>query len=311
MPESLAFLGVNIAQKIRAEGVPFFQIYMHIGSKRMLSVDFSEKVEKEEVMIGLPQNRTEEIIRDELALYGLKIRYACALKDIKTTSEYIEAYLGESGEPQRYDWAIGCDGIDSTTRKKMGIEYPGIEEEKLWSVADVEIISEEPLRSFFAWIKLPPNNDAVVALPIGERRLRIISSTTNGLETLPVPIKIKKIRRQGTFKIKVAQAETYQKERVLLAGDAAHCHSPVGGKGMNLGMGDAITAARAIIANDVTTYTSDRHKIGKQVVRQTEFMRKRIMSKNVFVKVFMGFVMRTISRSSYLQKIAIKQISQL
>lgn len=311
MPETLAQLGQNISKKIREEGIPFFKINMHIGNKKCLAIDISKYAELDEVMIGLPQNRTEEILRDELRLYHVDIKYNTELTDIRTTEHSVDAWTNDQPEPSSYNWAIACDGIDSTCRTKLSIPFPGHEEDKLWSVADVDILTEQPLRSFSAWIKVPPHNDAIVVLPIGDNRLRVISSSENGLGLLPIDIKIENIRREGTFKIKVAQAETYQKDRVLLAGDAAHCHSPVGGKGMNLGIDDAFAAASAIMNNDVTNYTKQRHRIGKQVIRQTEFMRKRIISKNPIVKFIMKTVMISISKFSFLQKLLIKQVSQL
>jgi 2-polyprenyl-6-methoxyphenol hydroxylase-like FAD-dependent oxidoreductase len=70
----------------------------------------------------------------------------------------------------------------------------------------------------------------VMVLPIERRRVRIVSSTDDALAELPEPLNFKGIRRTGVFDISIRQADTYKKGRVLLAGDAAHCHSPVGGR---------------------------------------------------------------------------------
>ena len=92
---------------------------------------------------------------------------------------------------------------------------------------------------------------------------RIVSSTPDALAALTEPMQIANARRTGTFTISIRQAVTYDKGRVLLAGDAAHCHSPVGGKGMNLEIADAVAAVTAIVDGTTSRYTEARHAHGK------------------------------------------------
>ena len=146
-------------------------------------------------------------------------------------------------------------------------------------------------RCFSGW--LHDDGGATIIAPIEKRRVRVISSKPDAVDTLPIDLNITNTRRSDSFTISVRQATTYVKGRVLLAGDAAHCHSPVGGKGMNLGIADAVAAATAIADNTPDAYDAARSAAGKRVIRVTERARKLIMSQNKMARVILRFVFFT------------------
>ena len=180
-----------------------------------------------------------------------------------------------------------------------------------WSIADVDIGGGYDPELFSAWIQGGNEGVFTFILPIESKRLRIVSSTPDTLRSLPIKLDIQNIRRSGTFKISVRQAETYLKGRVLLAGDAAHCHSPVGGRGMNLGLDDAIAAAQAIMNDTTHNYSSARHLIGARVLKVSEKARKAITSRHLFVKAVVWFILKSFNHITFLQKTFLRQITRL
>jgi len=106
------------------------------------------------------------------------------------------------------------------------------------------------------------------------------------------------------------QAESYRQGRVLLAGDAAHCHSPVGGRGMNLGMAAAAAAASAIAAGAVEDYSAARHAIGRKILKQTEFARRTVLSENAGPRAAALAVGKPIMAVPMLQRLKMKYLSQ-
>ena len=311
MPGSLEKLGANVSKRILAESMPFMSINMHIENKRVLNLNFKGRLDPKEVLTGLPQDRTEEIIRDELRALGVQVRYACAVTKISTSDDKVAVSFNDESEEYEYDWAIACDGANSMVRKQLGIAFPGYDLDRKWSIADVELENLGQFNSNNVWTKIGADCDTLVSLPIGKKRIRIISTNENCLEILPVPIEIEKINRKGVFQISIRQAETYKKGRVLLAGDAAHCHSPVGGRGMNLGIADAYDAVYSILNGTTEAYTSKRHQEGAEVIKQSESVRKMIMSKSLFSRLQMRFILGTVNRWKWLQSVAIKRISKL
>jgi 2-polyprenyl-6-methoxyphenol hydroxylase-like FAD-dependent oxidoreductase len=254
MPATIKALEpLGVAGAILSEAMPLRRIRLMRSGKTLMSLDNRSAEFRDNVIIGLPQNRTEEILRDELAARNVQVEYGLTVNGV-TTDDQTATVRFSDNTTETYDWVIAADGIKSIARDQLGIAYPGLD-----------------------------NNFSMV-LPIESRRARIVSSTPDALAALTQPLEIDNVRRTGTFRISIRQAETYRKGRVLLAGDAAHCHSPVGGKGMNLGMADAVSAARAIINDQVDEYSEERHRIGVVILRMTEAARAMAMSNNPFAK---------------------------
>ncbi len=252
------------------------------SGKTLMSLDNRSAEFRDKVIIGLPQNRTEEILRDELAARNVRVEYGLTVNGV-TTDDQMATVRFSDNTTATYDWVIAADGIKSIARDQLGIAYPGLDLPGEWSIADVDVGGDFDPELVVLDIQAPGNNFSMV-LPIESRRARIVSSTPDALAALTQPLEIDNVRRTGTFRISIRQAETYRKGRVLLAGDAAHCHSPVGGKGMNLGMADAVSAARAIINDQVDEYSEERHRIGVVILRMTEAARVMAMSNNPFAK---------------------------
>ncbi|MFA0813822.1 FAD-dependent oxidoreductase [Microbulbifer epialgicus] len=189
---------------------------------------------------------------------------------VASTTDKAEAHFSD-GSNSEFDWIIAADGVGSTTRKQLHIDYPGADLPGKWSIADVDLIGdfdpEEITLDLYG-----RDNQFTLILPIEKHRARIASSTEDALATMRLPLNVEKVRRTATFQILIRQAETYRKNRILLAGDAAHCHSPVGGKGMNLGMADAIAAASSIVGGRVDQYSDLRRKAGALICSSSDLI---------------------------------------
>lgn len=303
MPFCRKRLTEKAADEILEQGMPFMKMNMHVGEERILQTDANGLLTEDDVIVGLPQDRTERILRDELSRKGVEIQFDTEVTFIENRAENAVVRFNNEEELHSFDWIIACDGIRSMVRQSLGIAYPGYDLEGRWSIADIEVEElTKPWNANNIWMMLGENNDSLVSLPIGKKRIRLISSNEDCMSLLPLPLKVKHVNRQGTFGISVRQAETYRKGRILLAGDAAHCQSPVGGKGMNLGIDDAIAAVQCILSNSVDLYSPERHQVGQKIIQRTERMRKIITSDSAWTKRAMAVLMRLVAQSSWLQK---------
>ena len=142
----------------------------------------------------------------------------------------------------------------------------------------------------------------VVVAPLEADRYRLVSNTQNALEALPLPMEVVKVRRERTFNLSIRQAYQYSHGRVFLAGDAAHCHSPVGGRGMNLGIADAAELAVRMAEDRLAGYSASRHAIGARIIAGSERMRKLITSTNPIVRGSFGGAARIASRIPQIRK---------
>ena len=189
-----------------------------------------------------------------------------------------------SGGSLRADYLVGCDGGRSVIRKAAGIEFPGWDPTSSWLIAEVEM-DEEPeigLRTG-GGIGRVEDGGSVLRVVLAEQNLGNTSEPT--LQDLSRAL----IAVDGTdygvhsptwisrFNDTSRQAASYRKGRVLLAGDAAHVHSPQGGQGLNIGVQDAVNLGwkLAQVVNGTSpdglldTYHAERHPVGARVLHNT------------------------------------------
>lgn len=297
----------GVADAILREGMPIRKFALNRGKKSLLDLDLSATLTPEQSMTALPQNRTESLIAEAAIARGVKIKYGVALTQIETTGQAAIVTFAD-GSCATYDWVIAADGKNSVVRTQLGIPYPGIDLPETWSIADVDVAEGFDSEQIKLWAQ-GANGLFILALPIERQRMRMASSTDDCLRDAPEKPDVRNIRRTGTFRISVRQAETYRQDRVLLAGDAAHCHSPVGGRGMNLGIDDGFAVAHCLAEGTVDSYSADRHAFGEAVIKKTERMRKMLTSQSLFNRTVLNIATGLVGRSKRAQRMFLKALT--
>ena len=174
--------------------------------------------------------------------------------------------LSRRGAEQAFEatYLIGADGAHSTVRKVLGIAFRGQAVPGEWSLADV--VMDTPLDR--DRVNLVIQSDGIfLQIRIADSLFRLASSEPNVLDRLPPGSRVQKIIWRSDFGVSHCQAETYGTGRVFIAGDAAHIHSPLGGRGMNLGIEDAVDLVERITSDSVEQYSEARLREGAQVIR--------------------------------------------
>lgn len=177
------------------------------------------------------------------------------------------------------DYIVGCDGGRSTVRKLAGIDFPGTaasltgyqaivdlegDLDQGWNRTQTGVYASGPLKGRIMMIEYdgpPPTREPT--REILEASLRRVSNRD---------VRITAVHTATVWTDNTRQATTYRNNNVLLAGDAAHVHSPFGGQGLNLGLQDALNLGWKLATNDsalIDTYTTERHPIAAQVLRNT------------------------------------------
>ena len=247
--------------------------------------------------LGLWQNHIERILAGWVEELGVTIHRAREVTGFTQDDTGVDVRLSD-GETLRGEYLIGCDGGRSAVRKAAGIEFPG------WDPTTSALIAEAELADTPEWgvrhddigihglgkVEYEIRNGEVIYMDRGLTRVMVTErqSGSTGEPTLR-DLSEALIAVYGTdygihspvwisrFTDMARQAATYRDRRVLLAGDAAHVHSPVGGQGLNIGVQDAVNLGwkLAQVVNGTSpdslldTYHAERHPVAARVLRTT------------------------------------------
>lgn len=301
VPQSLKLMEPSgVTARLLDEGIQMQAVKLYSDDKPLAAIPLGPS--KPQYGYGhilmLPQDQTEAALADAFTALGGTIRYNTEFEDLSQNDDTVAVTI-KNGACETYDYVIGADGIKSNVRSALDIDFPGHDLGEVWSIADVNCNGWPNPKDFTLCI-LPTGGIAVVA-PIGVDRCRVISNTPNALKSLPLPMNITQINREGQFTISVRQVGEYRKGRVFLAGDAAHCHSPVGGRGMNLGIADACELAACLQSGDLDRYSPVRHKAGAATIANSERVRKMATATNPLRRMVFRAALKIVNASRFLR----------
>lgn len=189
-------------------------------------------------MVILPQARTEALLTEALVPFGVAPERGKALARVSQSAGTVTATLAD-GETIQTPLLFAADGAHSTVRKALDLGFPGDGWDEPWQLMDVDIDGLEPGQG---WIDLH-DEGVLIVLPFSGRTFRLIGFGRPLLSNLPGEWTIGTVHWESDFRISHRMVERMTVGRICLAGDAAHIHSPMGARGMNLGIEDAFVYA--------------------------------------------------------------------
>ncbi|WP_416979514.1 FAD-dependent oxidoreductase [Streptomyces sp. T028] len=214
---------------------------------------------------------------------GVQIRRGVTVSAVAQDDERVVARTGEQEYAAR--WLVGCDGGRSTVRGLAGFDFVGTEPQFTGYVVLAAVADPEKLRPGFnltptgMYLRTPAEEYIGMTDFDGGAFDRSRQPTREHLQAVlrrvsGTDVALNDVRAASTFTDRAMQTTTYRRGRVLLAGDAAHIHSPLGGQGLNLGIGDAMNLGWKLAATVhgtapdglLDTYTRERHPIGAAVL---------------------------------------------
>lgn len=297
----------GITEMMLAAGNRVKHLVIRRNTKIIAQIDLTQIPHRFNFMLVLAQSKTEEILTQKLAEMGVQLETNTALQSF-TVAEAINCLLN-TGENIAADILIGADGAHSIVRRALGLDFSGETDEQVFGLADVEL-DDWPYPTDTAVLTIMDTHLAPY-LPMSEGFGRFISTRGNCLNNLPADAKVKKVVWETDFKLSYRQVPTYQSGNVFLAGDAAHIHSPVGGRGMNLGMEDACWLAWLISQNRESEYTNLRHPVGADVLKFTHTFTKFAKSRGPLQDLFFKLGLPILTKLPPLQRNAFNMLTAL
>ncbi|HEX8859134.1 MAG TPA: rifampin monooxygenase [Actinomycetes bacterium] len=243
-------------------------------------------------ILGIPQPVTDRLLAEHATELGAEIRRGCELVGLSQDDHGVTVELAD-GTRLRSRYLVGCDGGRSTVRKLLGVGFPGEPPRREWLLGEMEVaVPPEELNAVVAEVR--KTDLGFGAGPLGDGVYRVVVRAEGVAEDRTVPPTLEELKRQlraiaGTdfgahssrwlsrFGDATRLAERYRVGRVLLAGDAAHIHPPLGGQGLNLGIQDAFNLGWKLAAEVngwapqglLDSYHTERHPVAADVLDTT------------------------------------------
>lgn len=345
--------GVEVLHRLGALGdlpdrsVSAIKMTMHLNGKPVATIRFGEIEGAQLSAMLVSQAEIETELRHRLLGLGGEVEWNTPLVDASQDGAGVSAILG-GGEEIRVGWLVGCDGAHSAARRLAGIGFPGVPITDEWLLADVHadwegydrtgscgwyhadgLFFAMPMRDAGGPAGRPGNTDDVwrlmadVRLADGETltpqqildRFRQLLPVRTGLTA----VRIRDAKWTSVFRIHRRLADNYRNGRIILAGDAAHIHSPFGGQGMNTGIGDAENLAwkLALVVRDLAgealldTYQAERRPLATEVLRGTTRSTRILLAEGPLGRFLRDRVLTPIAKLPSVQRRATQAASQL
>ena len=271
----------GIAERFLAEGKA-----AQVAGLALIPLDISDFPTRHNYGLGLWQNRIEHLLAAWAAELGVPIYRERDVTGFAQDDTGVDVVLSD-GATLRAKYLVGCDGGRSLIRKRAGIDFPGWEPTTSFLIAEVELAEEAE------WgIRRDQKGMRALGKMEDGKRVRVLLEQPHverDHEPTLSDLREALIAGYGTdygvhdaiwisrFTDMTRQAASYRDRRVLLAGDAAHVHSPAGGQGLNLGVQDAVNLGwkLAQVVNGrspeslLDTYQTERHPIAARALQLT------------------------------------------
>ena len=262
-------------------------------------------------LLMTPQYNVEAVLRRRALEAGADIRHDHAVTGIEQTGGAVTVHTEHGDFAAAY--VVGADGVGSAVRRAIGMPYPGEAVLRSIMLADVKL-AEPPAES-------PAiqgvNGAFCFVATFGDEYWRVFAWNSADQKSDDEPIELDEVKEAarlafGTdfgmhdprwisrFHSDERQVPSYRDGNVFLAGDAAHCHSPAGGQGMNTGLQDAANLSWKLAAvlrgadpALLDTYHSERHPVGKAVLRSSGAMIRLAAERSKLKAAIGGFAAAT------------------
>ncbi|OHV06041.1 FAD-dependent monooxygenase [Mycobacterium talmoniae] len=331
--------GVEVLDRLGALGelpdraLPIDRLVMFVDGRELASLRIGQALRPGDPgALLVSQAEIEGALRDRLAALGGTVEWGQRVTAVQPDADGVTVGLDGATEV-RAAWVVGADGAHSAVRKAAGIGFAGMPLIERFLLADVHADLNRPRNATAAWLR---GAGMLVAMPLpGADLWRLMAPAPPDGPDDPGPddvvahlAAVLAAEAGGTvhsaewtsvFRIQRRLASAYRRGRVLLAGDAAHIHSPFGGQGMNTGIGDAenlawklalVVSGRAE-ATLLDSYGAERRPIAKDVLATTSSVTLGALGHGRAARLLRDRVAVPLLNQGWLQRLIIGKASQL
>ncbi|MEU0336031.1 FAD-dependent oxidoreductase [Streptomyces sp. NPDC006193] len=297
-------MGIVADMLPRGRRINAFTLFQNGRRLTVLEADYRRMPTRYPFTLTISQVHTEQVLRTALARRGVEVEWGTRLTGFTHDTDNVRVTLsGPAGAVEHLDvpWLAGCDGGHSLVRKRLGLHLAG-ETSETWMLADAQVSTDLPRHSIY-WVRTGGITMMMVPL-LQPGRWRLLDTSTPPHDSDPDRVAERFTTMigagiAGTFQVSRpdwVSVFTFQQRmvhrmrigRCLVAGDAAHVHSPASGQGMNTGIQEAYNLAwklAAVIHGQareelLDSYGEERVPVGRHLLRSTRTATRLIQLRN-------------------------------
>lgn len=274
---------IGVSDTLTGRGVHAQRFTIRDRDRVLVPIGFAALPTRYPYTLMVSQAVTEAVLLERLQALGGTVLRPRRLVKLQPHAAHVRAWL-DDGTAVDARWVVGADGLHSTVREQAGIGFSGGSYGESFVLADVTLAGGAPHDEVILYFS-PAGMVVVAPLPDGQHRIvatvdeapaepdaAFVQALLDARGPERDPLRVGGVIWGSRFRVHHRVADTYRAGRVLLAGDAAHVHSPAGGQGMNMGLLDALALADALpraLAGDesaLDAYARDRRPVAQQVV---------------------------------------------
>jgi 2-polyprenyl-6-methoxyphenol hydroxylase-like FAD-dependent oxidoreductase len=316
---------IGVAERLCANGHIVPRFTLRDRDRVLATIGFDRLPTRYAHTLMIPQYMTEAILLGRLRELGGDVHRPYAVTELRQDAEAVSVTVDGNGHGPhtvRARYLVGADGMHSTVRERAGIGFTGDRYEQSFVLADVRM--DWPLSYDEVMLFVSPAGLVVVA-PLPGRVHRVVATVDEAPEHPSIadvqhvldtrgperePARVREIVWSSRFRVHHRLADQYRAGRILLAGDAAHVHSPAGGQGMNTGIQDGIALGHTLAAvlrdradeSRLDAYERTRRPVAQRVVAFTDRMTRMATLRSQRGRAVRNALIRRVGRITALRR---------
>ena len=276
---------LSVASRLVALGLKASRFTIRDRDRLLVPIEFTNLPTRYPYTLMLSQAVTERVLLERANELGVQVRRPCSVTSLAQDANGVTAML-DDGSTVRASYLVGADGMHSVVRQAAQIGFTGGTYGESFVLADVRLDDNAAVPQREVILFFSPAGMVVLA-PLPDGLHRVVATVEDAPESPDVAYVQKLLDERGPestraivqevkwgsrFRVHHRIADNYRQGRVVLAGDAAHVHSPAGGQGMNVGIHDAVALAAALQAavagepGRLDDYAAARRPVAQEVV---------------------------------------------
>ena len=279
---------IDVSERLVKNGIQARNFSIRDHGRVLIPLDFSGLPTNYPYTLMISQADTERLLEERLEeLGGVVVRPKKLIAVRQDVDGAVASF--DDGDEIRAQYVVGADGMHSAVRAAAGIGFRGHAYPESFALADVRLTGDVPVgeillcyaRAGLLVVAPLPGEDYRIVAPVHDAPAQpsraFVQQLLDSRGFGPARLVVEDVRWGSHFRIHHRVADTYRSGRLVLAGDAAHVHSPAGGQGMNLGIQDAVALAGVldrVVGGEsdelLDAYNEARRPIAQQVLRLTD-----------------------------------------